>query len=59
MGRLWHYMKGYFDREIDDPMLYHMVINADKISCEHAARLIGDAVVSRFKMAANAGLTAG
>jgi len=52
-------MKGYFDREIDDPMLYHMVINADKISCEHAARLIGDAVVSRFKMAANAGLTAG
>jgi cytidylate kinase len=53
-----HYMKEYFGREIDDPMLYHMIINTDKISYEHAARLIGDAVISRFKLAAGAGLPA-
>jgi cytidylate kinase len=53
-----HYMKEYFGREIDDPMLYHMIINTDKISYANAARLVGDAVISRFKLAANAGLTA-
>jgi|ERR1017187_366828 cytidylate kinase len=52
-----HYMKEYFGREIDDPMLYHMIINTDKMSYEKAARLIGDAVISRFKLAANAGIT--
>lgn len=51
------YMKDYFGREIEDPMLYHMVINTDKISYENAARLIGDAVIRRCKLAANAGLT--
>ena len=40
------YMKGYFDRDIDDPLLYHMIINTDYISYEHAARLIGDAVIT-------------
>jgi cytidylate kinase len=53
-----HYMRDYFGREIDDPMLYHMIINTDKISYEHAARLIGDAVINRCKPAAGAGLTA-
>lgn len=40
------YTKGYFNRDIDDPLLYHMIINTDDISYKHAARLIGDAVIS-------------
>ena len=50
-----HYMQEYFGRAIDDPMLYHMTINTDKISYEQSVRLIGDAVISRFKLAAAAG----
>jgi cytidylate kinase len=49
------YLREYFGREIDDPMLYHMVINTDKISYEQAARLIGDAVINRFKLADGTG----
>ena len=41
-----HYMKEHFDREIDDPLLYHMIINTDYVSHENAARLIGDAVIT-------------
>lgn len=41
-----HYMKEYFDREVDDPLFYHLIINTGEISCEHAARLIGDAVIA-------------
>jgi cytidylate kinase len=40
------YMKQHFDREIDDPLLYHMIINTDYVSHEMAARLIGDAVIT-------------
>lgn len=39
------YMKAYFDRDIDDPLLYHLTINTDEISYEKAAWLIGEAVV--------------
>jgi len=46
------YMEEYFGREIDDPMLYHLVINTDKISYEQAAQMIGDAVINRFKLTA-------
>jgi cytidylate kinase len=41
-----HYMKEHFGREIDDPLLYHMIINTDEVSYENAARLIGNAVIS-------------
>jgi cytidylate kinase len=40
------YMKQYFDRDIDEPLLYHTIINTDYISYENAARLIGDAVIT-------------
>jgi len=53
-----HYMKEYFGREIDDPLLYHMVINTDDISHEDAARLIGDAVINRFHLTPDTGPTA-
>lgn len=44
------YLKDYFHKDIDDPLLYHMIINTDGISYENAARLIGDAVIDRFKL---------
>jgi len=34
------YMKKYFDRDIDDPLLYDMVVNSDHFRPEEAARLI-------------------
>ena len=40
------YLKKYFNKNIDDPLLYHLVINTDNISYEEAAHLIADAVVS-------------
>lgn len=36
------YVKEFFGREIDDPELYHLMVNTDRISYEDAARLIAD-----------------
>ena len=40
---LWHYYK----KDINDPLLYHVVINTDLISYDVAARMIGDAVLGK------------
>jgi len=40
------YLKKYFNKDIDDPLLYHLVINTDLVSYEEAAGLIADAVMS-------------
>ncbi len=42
------YLKTYFGRDIDDPLLYHFTINTDFISFEEAARIIGEAVLRRL-----------
>lgn len=34
------YLKKYFDKDIDDPLLYDLTINTDLVSFEEAARLI-------------------
>jgi cytidylate kinase len=44
------YVKEYFGRDVDDPGLYHLVVNTDRISYAEAARLIGDAVLNWFKL---------
>ncbi len=41
------YLKKYFNKDIDDPLLYHLVINTDVVAYDQAARIIGDAVLSR------------
>jgi cytidylate kinase len=41
------YLKKYFDRDIDDPLLYHLIINTDLVSFDEAARMIGDAVLGQ------------
>lgn len=42
------YLKEHFKKDIDDPLLYHLIINTDVISYESAARLIGDTVIHWF-----------
>ncbi|MFO1497603.1 MAG: cytidylate kinase family protein [Verrucomicrobiota bacterium] len=42
------FLRRYFKKDIDDPLLYHLIINTDRISFEEATRLIGEAVISRF-----------
>jgi cytidylate kinase len=49
------YLKDHFKKDIDDPLLYHLIINTDHISYEDAVRFIGDAVISRFKLEPQAG----
>lgn len=34
------YLKQFFDKDIEDPQLYHLVINTDRIDCAEAARII-------------------
>ncbi|MCX5808583.1 MAG: cytidylate kinase-like family protein [Proteobacteria bacterium] len=45
------YLKDNFDKDIDDPLLYHLIINTDLVQYDEAARLIGDEVIRRFKLA--------
>lgn len=39
------YLKKYFGKDIDDPLLYHMVLNTDVLSHADAARIIADAAM--------------
>jgi hypothetical protein len=41
------YISKYFQKDVDDPLLYHLVINTDFVPLDQAARLIGEAVLSR------------
>ncbi len=41
-----NYLKKYFDKDIDDPLLYDLLINTDNVAYEEAARIIGEAVIS-------------
>lgn len=41
------YLKKYFDEDIADPLLYHLVINTDLVPHEEAARLIAEAVTAK------------
>lgn len=41
------YLQKYFNRDIDDPLLYHVAFNTDLVPPELAARLIAEAVLNR------------
>ena len=43
-----HYVRSYFNKNIDDPLLYHMVINTGQMPYKKAARMIGLAVLEKF-----------
>jgi len=44
------YLRENFDKDIDDPLLYHLIINTDLIDCDDAACLVGDEVIKRFQL---------
>jgi cytidylate kinase len=46
------YLKEYFGQNIDDPELYHLIVNTDRVSHDGTARLISDAVVEWLKLPA-------
>ncbi|MHB8523124.1 MAG: cytidylate kinase-like family protein [Limisphaerales bacterium] len=48
------YVQNYFHQNIDDPTLYHLIINTDRFSFDEVARLIGGAVVDKFYQHATA-----
>ena len=39
------YVKTYFNADINDALLYHLVINTSRVGCDTAAKIIGDAVL--------------
>jgi cytidylate kinase len=41
------YVKKYYGADIDDPLLYHLVINTDRVPYAEAARMIAEAVFAR------------
>jgi hypothetical protein len=42
------YMKEQFGQEIDNPLLYHLVINTDRVSYQEATWLIGQTVLRKY-----------
>jgi len=40
------YLKKYFGADINDPLLYHAVINTGLVSYDYAAKMIGDAILN-------------
>ena len=45
LGRA-RYLKKHFDADINDPLLYHMIINTGQLGFAASARLIGEAVLN-------------
>src|SRR5262249_4202258 len=41
------YLKKYFNKDIDDPLLYDMVINTDRVSYAQAAKAIGQVMIGK------------
>ena len=57
-GRV-HYLKRHFNRSIDDPSLYHLVINTDAVTPEESVVIIGRLVLDRQETAKKSANTAG
>jgi cytidylate kinase len=45
------YVRKHFDRDIEDPLLYHLVINTDWVSLDEAADLIARVVAGKYGVA--------
>jgi len=43
-----NYIKKYFNKDIDDPLQYDMVINVDRLGPQETIRVIGDLVLHRY-----------
>lgn len=42
------FVRKYFGKEADDPLLYHLTINTDWVAYDEAARMIADAATARI-----------
>ena len=42
------YLKSYFYADVEDPLLYHLIINTDLLGYESTANLIAEGVVKKF-----------
>jgi cytidylate kinase len=42
------YLKSIFNKKIDDPFLYHLIVNTSKLSPDDVAYIIGEAVLKKF-----------
>jgi cytidylate kinase len=49
------YVRKYYGKDIDDPLLYHLVINTDRVSYVEAARMIAEAIVGHQDMSERVG----
>jgi cytidylate kinase len=47
------YLKENYDADVDDPLLYHVIINTDLFTYEDAAKMIGNEVIRRFNLPAH------
>jgi hypothetical protein len=43
------YLQAYYDREIDDPMDYHFVINVDRFTIDKLVKFVGGLVIRRSR----------
>jgi len=53
------YLKENFDKDINDPLLYHLTINTDWVDFDEATAMIGEAVSRRFRLDRRAQAAAG
>ena len=44
-----NYVKKYFQKDLEDPLLYDMVINVDSLGPQETIKVIGDLVLSRIQ----------
>jgi len=49
------YLKKYFSEDVDNPLLYHLVINTDLVPYDRAAELIAEAMAARKSTAGTTG----
>ena len=42
------FIKEHFNKNAEDPQLYHLIINTGWVSIEETAEIISDAVVTKF-----------
>jgi cytidylate kinase len=38
------YLKKYFGADVDDPLLYHLILNTGRVSYDEAVEIIADAL---------------
>ena len=43
-----NYLKTYFSRDIEDPLLYHITVNTDLVELDDVAQMLGDIVLRRI-----------